>query len=180
MMMVASPLEIQVVFRYAMAKDLPALEWEGEFTHFRRVFSEAYQQSERGKAILWVAEEPGAGLVGQLFVQIDNESTSKRDGEKCAYMYGFRIRPAYRGLGIGSRLLQTAEADLVRRGFCRICLNVSRTNWDARRLYERLGYQVVSAEPGVWSYLDDKGIRRHVNEPAWRMEKELASLSFPC
>lgn len=171
--MVASPLIYQVVFRFAQENDLPALEWEGEFTHFRRIFSEAYQQSEKGKALLWVAELPQAGLIGQLFIQLDSESSHYPGDHKRAYMYGFRVRPAYRGLGIGSRLLQLAESDLVDRGYRRICLNVSRTNHAARRLYERSGYQVVSAEPGVWSYIDDKGIRQHVNEPAWRMEKSL-------
>ncbi|HLE16172.1 MAG TPA: GNAT family N-acetyltransferase [Anaerolineales bacterium] len=172
-MMVESSPVYQLTLRYALAKDLPALEWEGEFTHFRRIFSEAFHQSEQGKAILWVAEVPGEGILGQLFVQIDSESSPKRDGRKRAYIYGFRVRPVYRGLGIGSRMLQTAELDLARRGFRRICLNVSRENRDARRLYESFGYRVVSAEPGVWSYLDEKGIRRHVNEPAWRMEKDL-------
>jgi ribosomal protein S18 acetylase RimI-like enzyme len=171
--MIESPLVYQVVFRYALEKDLPLLEWEGEFTHFRRIFSEAYRQSEIGKAILWVAELSENGLIGQLFIQLDSGTFPQTSDRKRAYIYGFRIRSAYRDLGIGSRLLQTAEADLDRRGFRRICLNVSRTNREARRLYERCGYQVVSAEPGVWSYLDEKGIRRHVNEPAWRMEKDL-------
>jgi ribosomal protein S18 acetylase RimI-like enzyme len=171
--MVESPLVYQVVFRYALAKDLPALEWEGEFTHFRRIFSEAYQLSEAGKAILWVAELPEVGLIGQLFVQLESGSSSRSNHRKRAYIYGFRVRSTYRDQGIGSRLLQAVEEDLARRGYRRVCLNVSRANQDARRLYERRGYRVVSAEPGVWSYLDDKGIRRHVNEPAWRMEKEL-------
>jgi ribosomal protein S18 acetylase RimI-like enzyme len=58
----------------------------------------------------------------------------------------------------------------VRHGFQRIALNVARENESARRLYERFGYQVVAPEPGIWSFLDDKGHRRFVNEP-WRMEK---------
>jgi ribosomal protein S18 acetylase RimI-like enzyme len=100
-------------------------------------------------------------------------NTALADGRTRAYIYGFRVRPAYRGVGVGSRLLQTAEADLARRGFRSICLNVARVNQDARRLYERFGYRVVAAESGVWSYLDEQGHRCQVNEPAWRMEKEL-------
>jgi ribosomal protein S18 acetylase RimI-like enzyme len=151
---------------------LPALGGK-EYTRFRRIFSEAYQQSEKGKALLWVAELPEAGLVGQLFVQLNSGSSQYPDDRRRAYVYGFRVRPAYRGLGIGSLLLQNVESDLARRGYRHICLNVSRTNRDARRLYERSGYRVISAESGVWSYMDDRGIRQHVNEPAWRMEKDL-------
>jgi ribosomal protein S18 acetylase RimI-like enzyme len=69
-------------------------------------------------------------------------------------------------------MLETAESDLIRRGFERIALNVARDNESARRLYERRGYRVVAPEPGIWSYMDDEGRRQFVNEPAWRMEKQ--------
>jgi hypothetical protein len=32
---------------------------------------------------------------------------------------------------------------------------------------------VVAEEPGVWSYIDDKGNWQTVREPSWRMEKLL-------
>ena len=69
--------------------------------------------------------------------------------------------------------MKTVESDLIQRDFKRISLNVARDNDAARRLYEREGYRVVAPEPGIWSYLDEKGRRRFVNEPAWRMEKNI-------
>jgi len=171
--MVTFPLLYQTHIRQATREDLSSLEWDGEFTHFRRLFAEAYRYTETGEAVMWVAELPETGIIGQLFVQIESLNTALADGRTRAYIYGFRVRPAYRGAGVGSRLLQTAEADLARRGFRLICLNVARVNQGARRLYERFGYRVVAAEPGVWSYLDEQGRRRQVNEPAWRMEKGL-------
>jgi ribosomal protein S18 acetylase RimI-like enzyme len=170
--MVAIPLEKQVIIRHASRQDLPALEWEGEFTHFRHVFAEAYRLKELGDVIMWVAELPEFGLIGQLFIQLYGPNQLQANGKRYAYIYGFRVRNVYRGQGIGSRLLQKAETDLVSRGFQRIALNVARDNKPARRLYERLGYRVVAPEPGIWSYLDDQGRRRFVNEPAWRMEKQ--------
>jgi len=169
--MVAIPLDQQVIIRYASHQDLPALEWEGEFTHFRHVFAEAYRLKELGEVIIWVADLPEFGLIGQLFIQLYGPNHLQANVGKYAYIYGFRVRPVYRGNGIGSRLLQKAETDLVSRGFERIALNVARDNEPARHLYERLGYRVVAPEPGIWSYLDDQGHRRFVNEPAWRMEK---------
>ena len=169
--MVPIPLENQVIIRQAEKKDLPALEWEGEFSHFRHVFSEAYRLQELGDVIMWVVDLPDFGLIGQLFIQLYGPNQIQTNKIKYAYIYGFRIRPDYRGLGIGSKLLKSVERDLIRRGFKRISLNVARDNDAARRLYEREGYQVVAPEPGIWSYLDDKGRRRFVNEPAWRMEK---------
>ncbi len=170
--MVSIPLENQITIRYADRKDLPALEWEGEFTHFRHVFAEAYRLKELGDVIMWVAELADFGLVGQIFIQLYGPTQIQANVNKYAYIYGFRVRPNYRGKGIGSRILEAAETDLVQRDFKRIALNVARDNESARRLYERRGYQVIAPEPGIWSYLDDKGRRRFVNEPAWRMEKQ--------
>ena len=169
--MVAIPLEQQVIIRQAVKNDLPALEWEGEFSRFRHVFAEAYRLQELGDVIMWVIELPEFGLIGQMFIQLYGPHQIQTNSTKYAYIYGFRVRQVYRGHGIGNRLLKTAETDLKRRGFERISLNVARDNDSARRLYEKAGYQVVAPEPGIWSYLDDQGHRRFVNEPAWRMEK---------
>jgi hypothetical protein len=45
-------------------EDLPELEWDGEYTHFRRLYAHAYQQQSKGDAVLWAAELPGAGIIG--------------------------------------------------------------------------------------------------------------------
>ena len=108
---------------------------------------------------------------------MESHQTESADGHSSAYIYSFRVRPPYRGTGIGTLLLKTAETDVGKRGYQWITLNVGRDNPDARRLYERLGYIVVADEPGRWSYLDHNGHRRHVHEPSWRMEKELSPVS---
>lgn len=163
----------RVNIRYATRADLSALEWNGEYAHFRRLYRDIYQSSLKGEAVLWVAELKGVGIIGQLFVQLISVRRDLADGVQRAYIYGFRIRPAFRGHGLGTRMMRVAEEDLLKRGFRWAVLNVGRENMEARQLYERLGYQVVAAEPGRWSYLDDQGVLREVNEPAWRMEKEL-------
>ena len=169
--MVSLPLVQQVHIRHASRHDLSALEWGGEYAHFRHIFAEAYRLMEIGDVVMWVADLMNEGLIGQLFVQMYHQNHSKGITKSYAYIYGFRVQPVYRGFGIGSRLLETAENDLLYRGILRIALNVARDNEPARRLYERCGYHVVAQEPGIWSYLDDKGKRCFVNEPAWRMEK---------
>jgi ribosomal protein S18 acetylase RimI-like enzyme len=161
----------QTVIRLMKQDDLLALEWDGEYKHFRRLYTEIYQSTSRGKAIMWVAELPGIGIIGQLFVQLTSSRQELADGVEKAYIYGFRIKPDYRGHGLGRQMMEVAENDLARRRFQRVTLNVSRDNPQARRLYEKLGYQVVGMDPGQWSYLDHLGIRREVHEPAWRMEK---------
>ncbi len=162
-----------VLIRYLTQEDLPALEWEGEYTHFRRLYQDIYQSARRGEAILWVADLNRVGIIGQLFVQLNSARSELADGVSRAYIYGFRIRPEYRNQGLGTHMLAVVERDLVKRGYRWAVLNVNRDNPDARRLYERLGYQIVAMEAGHWTFLDEKGVRREVNEPAWRMEKAI-------
>jgi len=173
----------QVTIRQLKSEDLPALEWEGEFTHFRRVYADAYERASSGRSVLWLAEITSPvpipdshmtnNIIGQLFVQLTCDRPELADGVHKGYIYAFRIKPFFRSGGLGSRMLSHAETDLKQRGFSTATLNVAQVNLDARRLYERLGYHVVASDPGRWSYPDDKGYWRFVEEPAWRMIKPL-------
>lgn len=153
--------------------DLPALEWGGEYTHFRRLYADIFESANKGKAVLWVAELQSSGVIGQLFVQLNSARHELADGINRAYIYGFRVQANYRGQGVGTQMMEVAEQDLSLRRFRWVTLNVGIDNPDARRLYERLGYKVVASEPGQWSYKDEQGQRHEVHEPAWRMEKSL-------
>jgi len=163
-----------VCLRHLREEDLPALEWDGLYTHFRRVYAEAYQASLTGQVIIWVADLPEVGIIGQAFVQLNSPRSELADGLQRAYLYGFRIKPAFRNAGLGTRMINTILEDLQHRGYSWLTLNVAIDNERARRLYERLGFVVVGFDPGVWSYIDHEGQRRYVREPAWRMQKRIA------
>lgn len=163
----------KVIFRQAGEDDLPSLEWNGQYKHFRKIYQDVFYLSQRGEASIWVAELPGIELIGQALVQLKSARFELADGETRAYIFGFRIKPSYRDNGIGSKMMEKVEEDLIDQGYEWVVLNVNHNNPQARNLYERLGYQVVAEEPGNWSYIDDNGKRCDVNEPAWRMEKKL-------
>jgi ribosomal protein S18 acetylase RimI-like enzyme len=166
-----------VNIRQLCKADLPALEWGGEFSRYREVYLTEFERSQIGSSVLWVAEKPGDGIIGQVFVQLTAERQELADGYSRAYMYAFRIRSSFRGAGLGTKMIRVVEDDLVRRKFCWITLNVGKTNYSARRLYIRLGYSVVAHEAGRWSYRDEKGVQQNVVEPAWRMEKFICRAS---
>jgi ribosomal protein S18 acetylase RimI-like enzyme len=163
-----------VKIRHLRRADLPALEWEGEFTHFRPMFERAYRRTESGEAAVWVADY-AQQLIGQAFVQLRSRRNVRADGYTRAYIYAVRVRPAYQNMGLGGRLMCTVENDLIWRGYKFATLNVARDNPDAQRFYERLGYCVAGEEEGRWSYTDHLGVAHLVHEPAWRMEKALTS-----
>jgi ribosomal protein S18 acetylase RimI-like enzyme len=163
----------QVVIRQVVKEDLPAMEWDGEYTHFRRVYADAYKRMQLGESVLWVAELPGTGLIGQVFIQLTCDRHELADGIERAYLYSFRVRKPYQGQGLGTYMMDLIENDTRQRDFDFMMLNVARDNPRAQQLYIRRGYYVVAPEPGVWSYPDDKGVWHRVEEPAWRMEKRL-------
>jgi ribosomal protein S18 acetylase RimI-like enzyme len=55
-------------------------------------------------------------------------------------VHDLAVVPAWRGRGVGRALLEAVEAEAVRRGCCRLTLEVQDDNEPARRLYERFGF----------------------------------------
>jgi ribosomal protein S18 acetylase RimI-like enzyme len=163
----------QVSIRQATKDDLPSLEWNGEYIHFRQLYADTYRLTLQAKAIIWIAELNGTGLIGQCFVSLKGNRPELADGTVRAYIYGFRVKPRFRNQGIGTLIMNNIEDDLKGRGFKQVSLNVGQDNHAARRFYERLQYKMVGSDPGQWSYIDDHGKRRDVHEPAWRMIKDL-------
>jgi ribosomal protein S18 acetylase RimI-like enzyme len=72
--------------------------------------------------------------------------------EGVVYLWAFSVLPALQRLGIGTALMREAERSIAAdpRGASVVEVGVDEWNQDARRLYERLGYESVGAERG-WS-----------------------------
>lgn len=170
---VENSAEEKIEIRPLIASDLAALEWEGEYKHFRNLYADLFEKIQNGHSHAWVAVNDHNYMVGQVFLQMRSDRLELADGWNRAYLYSFRIRPLYRNLGIGTHMLKVLEDFLVKEGYTRVTLNVARDNLAAVRLYHRYGYKIVAEEPGIWTYPDDEGTWQTVNEPSWRMEKIL-------
>ena len=155
-------------------RDLPALEWDGTYLHFRRLFRQAYEDMRIGTRQLLMIERRTTGeMIGQIFIQWTSSDPRYADGAGRGYLYALRIKPAFQNRGLGTRILEAAEAELRRRGMGTASIGVEKANPRARALYERRGYRVIADDPGRWSYLDHEGNIQEVLEPAWLMEKGL-------
>ena len=161
----------QLRIRLVCETDLPALEWDGEYTHFRRVYQNSYFCQIQGKGLMWLVELPVNNVIGQVFIQFVTGQRSLADGKKRAYLYSFRIKPLYRDHGIGARLLDKVITDLHNRGFRQVTLNVARENFRAIEFYQRHGFHIIGEDPGDWSYPDHNGVWHDIHEPSWRMLK---------
>lgn len=166
-----------LVIRPVRAEDLPALEWDGVYTGYRHVFRETFEDAQRGQRIMLVALAAGE-MVGQVFVQLSSADLHFADGAMRGYLYALRVRPVWRGQGVGRRLIAAAEAALRERGFTTAVIAAGKENTGARELYERLGYRAFAEDPGEWSYTDADGKEHSVAEPCWVMEKNLGSAKW--
>ncbi|MBG0784467.1 MAG: GNAT family N-acetyltransferase [Anaerolineaceae bacterium] len=162
-----------ITIRLVTETDLVRLEWEGEYKRYRRMYAGLFRGMLTGMTLMWLIEDAWGTVIGQAFVMLKSSEREAADGSSRAYLFAFRVRPAWRNRGIGTRMMAHIEQDLLRRGYSYVTLNVAKENPDARRLYERLGYKVTASKPGVWSYRDDEGNMQHMVEPAWRMMKRI-------
>lgn len=135
-------VQLPVTVRDLVADDLPACAWSGSPTHLRYVAAELERVARGeadylalcppsglpvGMALLDWTTLPGAGLIGQ-----------------------FAVHPALRSCGLGTLLVEAAEARITARGLDRAELRVEIDNARARSLYERLGYAAYGEAPDGW------------------------------
>ncbi len=162
-----------VTIRSIQEADLPALEWEGQYRHYRRVFQQTFQDMRQGKRLMLAAATTHE-IVGQIFIQLQGSNASALvDGRRRGYLYALRVKPHWRRRGIGRQLITAAEAELTKRRYQVAVIAAAKTNVVARRFYERLGYAVFSEDPGLWYYTDADGKQQRVEEPAWLLQKRL-------
>jgi ribosomal protein S18 acetylase RimI-like enzyme len=162
-----------LLIRPLTAKDLPALEWEGAFTHQRLVFERTFAETQRGTKQMLVAEAAGL-IIGQIFIQFRSSEPQFADGSTRGYLFSLRVRLEWRGHGVGTALIAAAEAELQTRGYGVAVISSAKDNPGAQRLYERLGYRVFSEDDGEWYFTDVNGQTQHIQEPCWVMEKAIS------
>ena len=153
-----------ISIRSTAAEDLPKLEWFGAFAHFRDLYQRTWRDHEAGRRLMLVADLNNFPI-GQVWVDVTPS--------EYAYLYALRVMEPLQGLGLGTRLIASAEALARSHYYRQIQLAVEKTNTGARRLYERLGYQVFSQRVDVWSYTDHLAQTHWVQEDVYGMRKML-------
>lgn len=105
---------------------------------------------------------------GQVWVDL-----TKRRDEAIGVLWALRVFIPFQNLGIGKVLIASAEEHLNVLGFQISELGVEKDNPAAKRLYERLGYGVVSENIEEWDYTPPGGMTVHVTSEEWIMHKPL-------
>jgi len=86
-------------------------------------------------------------MVRRLPALLKSQSAVGRIRRDEYYISNVAVYPEHRGRGIGALLVARARDEAGRAGASRMVLDVETDNPDAQRLYQRLGFAVVSETP---------------------------------
>lgn len=106
-------------------------------------------------------------------------------GTSLARLYSIAVDPAARGLGLGERLLTTAEATARERGCVSLRLEIRRDNATALRLYQRMGYKQFGTHADYYEdHMDalrlEKSLVTHLAPDMARVPYYEQTLEFTC
>lgn len=87
---------------------------------------------------IFVAETLDGKFLGHVISMVGNEESST--GETQGYVFDLSVIKECQGLGIGKKLMETAEDFCKKGGMKYVCLNVTTSNESAVKFYERIGY----------------------------------------
>ena len=167
-----------VTIRLIREADLPELEWDGEYTRYRKVYQEVYRNSQRGISLPYVAETPEDGIIGQVFLTRKDPNPSYSPRSRYFFLSSFRIKPEFRDRGLGDRMIQICFQEVRNHRLRDIFLNCSSDNDRARRFYEKHGFRIVRLDEGKWSYVNHEGLVVSEKQSAYLMRKTLPRFFF--
>jgi GNAT superfamily N-acetyltransferase len=103
-----------------------------------RIVADYVDRRDSQRERSWIAEVDGAP-VGCVFCMRRDETT--------AQLRLLLVEPRARGMGIGKRLVEECLRFAHRAGYAQIMLWTNDVLVDARRIYERAGFELVEEEP---------------------------------
>ena len=113
-------------------------------TRVRALLTRVFEDGSLGRA--WLARvynEPAGYLLAVYVFSLEHQGLTAEIDE-------FFVQPQHRGLGLGGRMLATAEAQFRAEGCTNVSLQLGRSNEAARRFYrqhgfdDRAGFELVS------------------------------------
>lgn len=161
------PLEVAV--RTLCERDVRLLEWHGG-EDLRSFYEWQWMQHQSCEREILVADFNNFPI-GQVAIQW----TGKKTHPSFPDIQSLRVIETFRGLGVGSRLVEACELEASRRDFDKIGIAVGLENPAAQRLYQRLGYQITGAPySDSWDYQNARGETVHVEETIVDLIKTLS------
>jgi ribosomal protein S18 acetylase RimI-like enzyme len=164
-------LELAAEIRLCRESDLEHLEWFGSLRAHRHLIADAFRRQRAGENWMLVADVRDFP-VGQLWVDLVQRPDA-------AVLWAFRVMPPFKGMGLGTALLEVAEEMLRARGAPCIEVGVEKWNEDALRLYRRRGFAIVGDEIHAYDTIDGNDFLVEHRLDVWLLRKRLYRPPFP-
>ncbi len=152
------------IIRPITQDDLPKLLWSDQEKELSEFHQQLFEEAKLGKIFFMVADIDG-NIAGRIRI-----TPYTVDGNP--WISGLQVKEDMRNKGIGTKLMEKAEAVLKLLGSTSVCLTVNIKNTDALRLYKKLGYTILSLGTQTWTY-PKQGKQISVSEDVYFMMKKL-------
>jgi ribosomal protein S18 acetylase RimI-like enzyme len=129
--------------------DLDLIGWSGSPLHVHHVAVEL-QRAARGDGEYLAVRAPDGAPVAKGAIDYRLEPGA-------GVIHQLATHPDVRGLGIGTRMIEAAEARIRTRGLTTAFLSVEHDNPRAKALYVRLGYVTSGERTASWERQRDDG-----------------------
>lgn len=112
----------------------------------RQCFSDPWSEKSVASELdnplsLWLVAETEGAVAGYIGSQTVLDS---------ADMMNLAVSPSFRRQGIGERLVNCLTEELKEKGVKTLLLEVRISNEPAKRLYQKLGFEIVGKRPGYY------------------------------
>jgi ribosomal protein S18 acetylase RimI-like enzyme len=125
---------------------VPLMRSAGNFQWDENYPNEAVFERDIDLKQLWIAEI-GPDIAGIAAITMDQEPDYAQVGwdisEPAIVVHRLAVDPAFRGAGVASSLMQTAEQIAVERGISVVRVDTNTQNEATQRLFPKLGYQLA-------------------------------------
>ncbi len=152
--------------RRARQGDLARILWGNE--HLRASRQAFLDRQARGEAVILLPTLDDEA-VGHLAIDL-----VKLQAEGGVYLYWFHVLEPFARRGIGTAVIKRAEQIAIQAGRIFSEIAVGKDNEAARRLYERLGYQLIGDREDRWIAHQPDGSQVEIIDDNWVLQKSLA------
>lgn len=116
--------------------------WPGSESVHKAEVERFFQHPLKTPQAVFVAEQEGQGLVGFAELSIRNYAEGCIT-DHVAYLEGWYVKPSYRGLGIGRRLVETAENWGREQGCTEFASDAEVDNQISAKAHQACGFEEV-------------------------------------